>query len=617
MTEAPKPMIEPAHPSRRVLRWNAALTVVLLLVVVALGNVFAARHLNVRRDISSDGLNVISDATRRIVGRIEDRLSVRLYANAEVRDGQLALRGARIRAQLDEILGLRKDVFDLQLLDPSRSSEARRQAREARLEPTHGSSTGLGSAGDQEVWLGIVLGYRGRTETIPRPDPWGFEVQIASALHSLLSDRKVGIAWIGAPFEPPPNLEGTEARIESSFSTFRIIRNSLQRRGRLVTLPALELGRQVPKDVDILFVVRPTGLHERTVYEIDQFVQRGGRLVVCIDDPDYNLLVPRSNRSPDDFPVTALGKLLDSWGIRIADRLIWDEDWKTARVAVSMGSDGRPRQAQVSDPLVITVPTEGLDPGLLPTRGLPGVQFAWAHPIFPLDTVAPPAGVTRTDLAWSSSDARIADVAPYASRDQRAIRSRSASLRTRSGGKHAIAAVFAGLFPSPWAGKSPPAPYDPLEFGRGRAEDTPPLSAQTSSQVVVFGDADWLRDPVFTRGTFVSAGGGVLAINLVDWLTLDEDLIGLRSRVPTLRPLRDFVTEAERDLGLFEEDRFPTEAERIEAGRKGDLARRRAQRKQWLMMLAPALSALLIVALFGVTWIGLGRRQSEPEGGTR
>ena len=101
MTAVQKPMIEPAHPSRRVLRWNAALTVVLLLVVVALGNVFAARHLNVRRDISSDGLSVISDATRRIVGRIEDRLSVRLYANAEVRDGQLALRGARIRAQLD------------------------------------------------------------------------------------------------------------------------------------------------------------------------------------------------------------------------------------------------------------------------------------------------------------------------------------------------------------------------------------------------------------------------------------------------------------------------------------------------------------------------------------
>ena len=77
-------------------------------------------------------------------------------------------------------------------------------------------------------------------------------------------------------------------------------------------LPALDLGREVPKDVDVLFLVRPTGLHERAVYAIDQFVQRGGRLIVCIDDPDYNLVVPRVNRSPEDFPVSALGQLLGS-----------------------------------------------------------------------------------------------------------------------------------------------------------------------------------------------------------------------------------------------------------------------------------------------------------------
>ena len=135
----------------------------------------------------------------------------------------------------------------------------------------------------------------------------------------------------------------------------------------------------------------------------------------------------------------------------------------------------------------------------------------------------------------------------------------------------------------------------------------------TPSQVVVFGDADWLRDPR-PDGTFVQAGGGVLAVNLVDWLTLDEDLIGLRSRAPRLRPLRDFVAEEEEALGLFEEDVYPTEAERIEASRKGDLARRRARRQQWLTMLAPALSALVIVALFGALWNGLARRRAEPGG---
>ena len=42
-----------------------------------------------------------------------------------------------------------------------------------------------------------------------------------------------------------------------------------------------------------------------------------------------------------------------------------------------------------------------------------------------------------------------------------------------------------------------------------------------------------------------------------------------------------------------------------------EAARRRAQRKQWMTMLAPALAALLIVALFGVAWNLIDRRRAE------
>ena len=40
--------------------------------------------------------------------------------------------------------------------------------------------------------------------------------------------------------------------------------------------------------IAILFVVRPRGLHPRAAFEIDQFVQRGGRLVVAADDVQYS-----------------------------------------------------------------------------------------------------------------------------------------------------------------------------------------------------------------------------------------------------------------------------------------------------------------------------------------
>ncbi|MEM9380066.1 MAG: Gldg family protein [Planctomycetota bacterium] len=604
-----------AHPPRRILALNAALTTVLVVAIVVLGNALAERHLRVRKDVSADGLQSLSGATRRIFDRVEDRLSVRLFANEEIRDGQLALRNARVRAQLDELLALRRTAVDLQTLDPSRSSEARRRALESGLRPARGSSGALGRSGGEEVWLGLVLGYRGRTEVIPRPDPWGFEVQFASALHSLLSDRKIGIAWFGAPFAPPVDVESPD--IANSFSTFNVIRSALEKRGRLVALPQLEYGRAVPEDVDVLFLVRPSGLHERAVYEIDQFVQRGGRLLVCLDDPDYNLLVPAANRSQDDFRVSPLGKMLESWGIRVADVHVWDEAWKSPRLVFRVASGGGPPEpGRVVDPLVLTVPPEGLETRLPPVRGLAGVQFGWAHPLFAAKDFPPPQGVERTDLAWSSDDARVADISPGVARDPAAIRVRSATLRTKKGRRHILATALGGLFPSPWEGSDAPAPFVPPGFQAPELDEDPPRSREVRGQVVVFGDADWLRDP-FGDGTFVQAGGGVLAINLVDWLTLDEDLIGLRSRAPRFRPLRDFVLEEERALGLFREDTFQTDRERVDASRRSDLARRRAQRKQWLTMLAPAAGALLVVALFGLAWNGAGRRRAREEEAAR
>ena len=177
-----------------------------------------------------------------------------------------------------------------------------------------------------------------------------------------------------------------------------------------------------------------------------------------------------------------------------------------------------------------------------------------------------------------------------------------------------LAAAFSGRFPSPWAGAEAPEPAESI-VGAPPAAGVP-RSAEVESTVVVVGDSDWLRDPqdfgAPIPALFGEGGGRVFAENLVDWLSLDEELIGLRSRVPTPRPLRDFVGEEEAKLGVFEADPYETEAERAERAKKADRARGRARRRQWLTMLYPALGALLIVGLFGALWNGLQRREGRP-----
>lgn len=604
------------RPSTRDLRVNAALTLLFLCAIFGFGTNLADRFVRARVDLSEDGLYELSDATRGLVVRIEDPVSVRIYVSERIDDGAQALRAARIRSQLGEIVALRQGSFDVQELDPTRSSAARDAARAAGFQADLTVGRGLGGGGE-EVWLSIELGYRGRKEFIASPRPFQFEVQFASALDSLLSDRRVGIGWYGASIEPT-GASPDEQVISEGASTFRYIARELSRRGRFERLPNLSDGRMVPDDVDVLFVVRPGAVDERAAYAIDQFVQRGGRLIVCLDQPDYNLVTAGAVPVAEDVLGSPIRALLASWGAQVEREQVWDDEWSTVRFQITTGPGGQPRIVRLDSPLVLTVPSEGLSDELPPTRSLESVQFAWAHPLRPESTRPTPPGVRRTDMIWSSERAWRRQLGPRLPSDPRAFTAQLTMLRNEPAAKFPLAMVLDGRFPSPWAGADVPAPVSGGGLAAPESEPAP-RSAEVASQVLVFGDADWLRDPArreFGGQRFAMEGGAELALNLVDWLVLDEELIALRSRSRRLRPLRDFVAEEAEALGVLDADPYQTDAERLDRARKLDQARASASRTQWLLMLAPAGGALLVVFAFGIAW-NLAQRPNGRADGPR
>lgn len=599
----------------RELRFNAVLSLVLLVAIAAFGTVLAERFVRSRVDLSEDGLYALSGATRRLVERIEDPVTLRVFASERVDDGGQALRAARVRTQIEEIVALKPGAFLVQSLDPSRSSEARSRAAEAGFRPTAARRAGLGGGGD-EVWLSVELGYRGRLERIPIPRPYEFELQFASALHALLSDRSVGIGWFGAPIEPSGATD--EQRAQDAFaSTFQVARAALGRRGRFVEIPRLDDGRSVPDDIDVLFAVRPGRVHPRAAYEIDQFVQRGGRLVLCLDDPDYSVFTNQAVLTGEDAEASSLRSLAKRWGAGVAREHVWDERGASPRYHLVSGPRGEPAYRRLESPLVITAQGEQLSPELPPTRGLASVEFTWAHPIEPIERAEVPNGVVRTDVVTSTDRAWRRPLGTLLPGSQEEIRSQLFVLRNDPARSFALGALLEGRFPSPWEGREPPAAQEGSGLLGGAGQPTAaPLSRAASTQVLVFGDADWLRDtpPRPAQGPlFARAGGLDLALNLVDWLVLEPELIELRSRALQPRPLRDFVAEEAEELGVMGPDPYQTEAERVERSKLMDRARTKARRKQWLTMLVPAGVALLLVLGFGAVWNLVMRPRSSTE----
>jgi ABC-type uncharacterized transport system involved in gliding motility auxiliary subunit len=560
-------------------RWNAWLGLVLLLGIVVEANLLARRFLVSRTDFSEDQLYAISPVTRSLLGRITDHLHVKAYFTGDIQSGDLALAKARLEGVLEEYEALARGRMRVDVVDPQGSSEALLEAGQYGLTPYQSQTIQGIVQVSQPVYLGLLLRYRGREQTIPFVLPSTLESAFSQQLDNLLRERVTVVGWYGASSEKTPDPSGYDRA-----------RSILGARHEIRPIQGLESGQPVGDDVDLLIVARPADLHPRAAYEIDQFVQRGGRLLVCVDQvviEPTSLIVHKIER-------TGLEDLLQAWGARVSPQNVWDDQKATVRIT----RRGVLQPISIEYPLFVRLDAKSFDPSLPPVADLQEGMLPWVQPIEPLE---PPAGLTRVDLVQSSENAYRVDLLKLVDLDAEHLESQTKANYARgSGRRYPLAIVLSGRFPSPYA-KGAPAPWDPLRPEQGRTTSEAVLSAQNDSQVVVFGDADWMRDE------YVQGNEKLLA-NLVDWLVLDDALLALRARTSRERPLRDYYSEELRKRGLEGLGADESLAELDARLRDESAAARAARTRQWQAMLVPVGITLVLVFLAGGAWNWSERR---------
>lgn len=424
-------------------RFNAFLSAVLLFGIVLLVNRIASRHLVVRRDFSQDQLYAVSDATRRILGRLEDRLQVKAYFTGDVQSGDVALAKARLEGLLAEFEAISDGRLHVDTVDPNTSSEALSEAQELGLIAYPVESVRGIQRIKQDVYLGLVLRYRGREEVLPFVLPDSFEIAVSSSIYSILRETKSIVGWFGD--DPVPGSH------DAQYGTFTRLRGLLSQQHVVETVEHLASGEPVPERVDVLLVVRPKELHPRAAFAIDQFVQRGGRLVVFVDQAETSPLGPSRITK-----ATGLESLLELWGALPTPQHVWDP--------ASFGKLPLTRQRmrlELDYPLFVRMREDSFDATLPPAANLQDGVFCWAQPIKPAE---PPAGVTRSILAQSSPDSYRVDLTENVLVDQDMegmVKAVTASLYAIGDGqRYALGVVLSGSFPSPFDGGAP-ALWDP------------------------------------------------------------------------------------------------------------------------------------------------------------
>jgi ABC-type uncharacterized transport system involved in gliding motility auxiliary subunit len=276
--------------------------------------------------------------------------------------------------------------------------------------------------------------------------------------------------------------------------------------------------------INTLIVIHPKNVTEQTQFALDQFVLRGGKLVVFLDPYAY------FDQQPG--PMAAMGpsssnldKLLKGWGLQFsAEKVVLDMKY--------MAGSG-PRTV----PTVIQLDADALNRDDVVTSSLGTVLMAFAG-VF---TGTPVEGLTQTTLMRTSPLVNLVDSADAMKRGEEAVRG------FKPDGKElAIGVRLSGKFKTSFPEGRPARKDD----GKGKPPappaDTGPVLKESKDEntVVLIGDSDLLNDgaavqirEIFGQRVAIPINGNLALIQAVaEQLAGDPDLIGLRGRATAARP---------------------------------------------------------------------------------
>jgi ABC-type uncharacterized transport system involved in gliding motility auxiliary subunit len=498
--------------------------VVLAVLFLALTVLSSALFRGFRIDLTENQLYTLADGTRNILQGIEEPINVYLFYSRRASESvpQLRTYSQRVTELLEEFEEQSDGGLRLHQVDPLPFSEEEDRAAQFGLQ-----GVTLGGIGADPIYFGLAATNAiGDVETIPffQPDREAFlEYDLAKLVHTLARpDRPV----VGILSELPmtSGFDPNTGRPREPWVVAAQLEQLFEVRPVTAGVGAID------EDISVLLVVHPKMLDDRTLYALDQFVMRGGRLIAFVDPmSDAELPSDMAGASAALFQdrSSSLARLFDTWGWEVpTDEIVLDREF-----ALTVNSGGA--QGPVRHLGFLGVDATGLSADDVVTADLDRVNLASAGHI----VLAEDAAVTLTSLITTSEQAGIAPTEqmrflpdPTVLEDSFVSRGERLQLAARLTGELTTA------FP-----EGPPAAADedsdePLPEHRAASEG--PVN------VVVVADTDMLSDRLWVQvQNFFGqpiyqafADNGAFANNAIDNLIGSSDLISVRSRGTYSRP---------------------------------------------------------------------------------
>ena len=509
----------------RTLKYGSNTLVFILVVFAILAAIsFLSSRRFLRADFSDDKRYTISSSTKNVLKRLDDVVTINAYFSRE--PARVAQIRRDVRDVLDEYRAI-SNKLQIDFIDPSDDEGEKNKLRFMGIPEVQVNVIEKDKAQVANVYMGLAVIYEDKKEILPVvQNTFTLEYDLTS---SILKVTRTEVKTVGF-------LSGHDELDIDDTQRFGDMRRELSKQ-YTVKKVSIDEGREIDKDVSTLVIAGPKQeLTEREKYEIDQFIMRGGRAIFLVDA----IHIPEGTLQAKPL-TTGLNNLLEHYGVKLGNNLVLD-DASPGQLTYTQGYF----TVRSDYPYFVRVLNQyrnlsgeiarGLSDESIVTSQLERLTLNWASSLELLpkegNTIETIALAKTTDRSWTVQSPY--DIAP------------NAQLKPPSSARksHTVAASLSGVFKSFYADKDIPSNQTGAS---GEAEDevqveTPneertTITESDPTQIVVLGNSAFLQFSGRDELNFF--------FNTIDWLTLGDDLIHIRSHGVTDRPLKE-VSEGEK-----------------------------------------------------------------------
>lgn len=532
---------------------NQSLINLLLVIGIALFVNVLSGAFHTYFDLTEEGRYTLTPSTVDLVEKLDEPVYFQVLLEGDFPAGFKRLQ--RATREMIEDLRSNSGYIEYAFEDPNSGSveevnEARKALAERGIAPINLRVKNTEGTEQKLIYPYAIVSYKGRSRTVNllEPETPGVNPEITLNNSISLLEYKFANTIQQLQRAKKPIIAYLKGHGELEELKTKDLTNAL--RGNYeVGYFSLDSSYQVPKQIDMLLVAKPTKpFSEQDRFKIDQFVMNGGRVMWMIDRMAINLdsLARRPFYIPQDYPLQ-IEDLLYKYGFRVQPNLLADR--QSSKIPQVVGTQGGRPQLDLFDWYyhpIVTPPAENPHPVV---KNIGGVNLLFPSTI---DTIRTKTPLKKTILLTSSraakeqfSPVRVSfDILRYAP---------EASWFNKS--NLPVAVLAEGIFPSAYENRI----TDEMRAGLEQIKQ-PFISQSQPTKMVVISDGDVVKNLLTEDGGYMPLGYNQFTeqqyanknflVNTIEYMFDEGNVIAARGKDVKLRLLD--VAKIEQTRGFWQ-----------------------------------------------------------------